>query len=189
MLIVSNIQGASSSIRNNTLESMLEKIDLSSHGGLAAIKTFNPWLDDESIEWLLSIDRHENHNLLLTGKSLGAIRQFFIWKEYNEKLSQIYNKIYMILVDPHGWQPCDGMIGSYHKRRSLEEPINVHRLESCTAIYQDNEWPTGAKFNSYACNNQKIMIAGCNHWNIEDIDTTYGKAVLEIFNNELKKSR
>ena len=116
--------------------------------------------------------------VLLVGKSLGAIRTWWMLYQSWGDLVGRASKIGVVLIDPHGWQVGDKTSGSYCKRKSLpwksgwdDSGIRI------TVLYQWNKYPTGAKMqggHGWPLLYNFKLDSKATHWNVTSIKSQAG---------------
>lgn len=192
-MIVNAISGASASVRKSkSLEPYLEHIldefePMNMHCNYS--NSFRRKCIDESIS---HINTSVGHRVLLVGKSLGAIRTWWLmknsWQYLEHKLSiRPHSRLGVVLIDPHGHQPGDGKVGSYgilgrnlpYDDKWDRDDVKIH------VAYQRNKYPRGAMINGApkTANLRHFKIDGGTHWNLTDINTQAGKECANVIRN------
>lgn len=122
--------------------------------------------------------------VLLVGKSLGAVRTWWMLKSRWAAFERILSvrkgaRIGVVLIDPHGIQRGDGLAGSYGvglRRMSFDPAWSRYGL-SVRCIYQRNKYPKGACLDipQGAENAGNIRLGEyADHWSVTDISTRAG---------------
>ena len=137
--------------------------------------------DSECVENLVKeVTKTHYKNILLVGKSLGAVRVWWAvtkyWEHFRLKLDAGC-KIGVVLLDPHGAQNGDGRIGAYGLRLRYLNYLKAWDRDDfrIKAIYQRNKYPKGARLG-WGDNAENMQLSGlANHWNITNIFTVSGQ--------------
>jgi len=109
-----------------------------------------------------------NLRFLIVGKSAGGV---LAWNTFKRHFGSIddFNRVAMVLVDPHGSVTDDGNVGPYCDRQSLYWPSSWIKNKSYFRvynIYQHSNGLTGASFpSSYVYKNIKLT-GNVSHDNI-----------------------
>ena len=138
--------------------------------------------DDEAIQESIEyMTLRPYEPVMLIGKSMGAVRTWWMVYKHWRLLSERDQPISVFLIDPHGWQKGDGRIGSYGSRRPLKwnEEWNLMNIRF-NVYYQRNKYPRGARMNGTYPNLKNEELCGkANHWNVTQIDTRPGRKVAD----------
>jgi hypothetical protein len=136
---------------------------------------------EDSIRWMHKV---QGNRIMLVGKSMGGVRTWWMVYHFWANILARFNtnpdgRLGVFLIDPHGWQLGDGVVGSY----GLEVDSMRYRPEwsrvdvRIRCLYQRNDYPKGARLgrNDSAVNMK--LGKGADHWNVEDFKTETGKIV------------
>ncbi len=140
---------------------------------------------DDSLKFIFNNTHYgkENTGLLLTGKSMGGVKTWWMLKSHWKKLKE-FNAIFLLTIDPHGVIAGDGKAGTYGKNHELSFDKRWKGLPNLQAInlYQHYDWPHGAKMGKIdkVKNAKNIKFKkGSDHFNIIDVDSDKSKPTKE----------
>lgn len=199
-MIINSITGFSGSLRKSS-ESLpgFVKETFGDWGNVLINNEYSsdPKCLDNSLKF---INNNPFSDILLIGKSLGGVRTWWLatkyWEVLRHRLEMGY-RIGMVLLDPHGWQVGDGVVGSfgvggrnlkYDKRWDANIEWSVHggpqkayysepSKFSILCIHQSNKYPKGAVIEGGGKFANISLDKNANHWNIEDLSTETGRLV------------
>jgi hypothetical protein len=188
-MLVNAIVGFSASLRKNTetLSGFLDDVicgmsDRPDEVVKQARYSSNDGCIGTSIDF---IKNHSSDRVLLVGKSLGAVKTWWLIRErwdFFEGEIRHGRRFGVVLIDPHGRQMYDGIVGSYGVRHMA---IEFSRKWICDemlfrCIYQRNKYPRGAMLNigSDAVNAENIRLGEhADHFDVTDMRTQAGQEV------------
>lgn len=207
-MIINAITGFSGSLRKSSesLPGFVKEI----FGGWGNVLINNEYSSDPKCldNSLKFMNNYPFDDLLLIGKSLGGVRTWWLATKYWEVLKRRLDtgfRIGIVLLDPHGWQLGDGVVGSfgvssrnlkYDKRwdsyigwpvqGGLQKEYYTEPSKfSIMCIHQSNKYPKGAIIEGGGGEDVVNILLGknANHWNIEDLSTETGRFVQEYVEN------
>lgn len=125
------------------------------------------------------------NKILLVGKSLGAVRTWWLMTRYWQNIRGRLGvdsgaKVGVVLIDPHGCQYGDGRVGSYGVR--LKRLPWMHEWDddrvNFKVVYQKNRYPKGVPMSKNGPLNRRLP-KGATHWNITDPGTAPGQDAMK----------
>jgi hypothetical protein len=115
------------------------------------------------------------YNIAIIGKSMGAAKSYFLYKELFEDHSDILNgasKILVFTIDPHGKCARDFNPIPFSSLRNMKLKAGWTRPNvSWVNIFQQNKYPKGAKVVG-ATFQDRLTEEGIDHFNITENDAT-----------------
>jgi len=136
-----------------------------------------------------------SNNMLLIGKSMGAVRSWWLLNEYwlsikNKLVSRQGGRLGVVLIDPHGWQKGDGRVGSYGVK------LGSLKYDKCWArddlkfvvFHQKKHYPRGVGLEAGGNNVNNIELTGqdASHWSVTDINSKTGRMVADRIKDMIK---
>lgn len=153
--------------------------------------------NSECVEEIIRfIQTNPGNEILLVGKSLGAVRTWWAlnkyWTSFERRLKVGRDvKLGVALIDPHGWQYGDGHVGGYG---TLAGPTYLEwedkwdrpdvRIET---LYQRNKYPKGVPLGKGSRSLMNVKLKkGATHWNVTQIDTWPGRKCANAIQNMIE---
>ncbi len=193
-IIVNCISGLSASLRRGgTLEPFVKSI-LNNKRGVEFVSQYDYPTGNKCIkDGVNFVASNHGNKVLLIGKSMGGVKTWWMinkhWGHFERKLGIEENaKLGVVLIDPHGPQSGDGVIGSYGVRgRNLGYKSEWDRDDvKISVLYQKNKYPRGAMISGAprTGNLRNIKVNTGTHWNMtrhgNDASEKCGSQIIEM---------
>lgn len=190
-MLLNAIVGFSASIRKSqrTLDGFLSDVIGGMPDAPPVRKRVRYSTDDDCIDSSIRfLYRGPDRRILLVGKSLGAVRTWWMlrsrWDAFERLLTVRKARIGVVLVDPHGIQREDGLMGSYGVRLKgmFFDPRWKRDDLAIRCLYQRNRYPKGARLDILkgADNAENTRLGEyADHWSVTDIGKRAGREVAD----------